>query len=342
MSECKVYFGAANGYTGFRSNFQEIFSPRTIEKLFIIKGGPGTGKSTLMRRIDEYYRGRFDTTAILCSSDPGSYDGVIIHGDDKEIGIVDGTSPHVMEPMYPGAVEEIINLGDSFDYEYLRSHKNEIVTLSEDKRMTYKRAYDALSIAGSIHSCIFNNLSDFYIYNLAEIVFNDIMQSQTNGVFTSYKSPFLIGSFSKNGYRRVKKLYGKKKEITIGGDGISEYILLSEFAKWLEKKKISYSLFASPFSMDIPDMIETCDTVFVKSNGADFILDSTKFLSLNDEYCRLYKCYQYMIESSKEALEKASEYHLALESIYSQAVRFNDNEKQYEHIVESIDCILDK
>ena len=342
MSERKVYFGAANGYTGFRSNFAAIFSPHTIDKLFIIKGGPGTGKSTLMRRIDEYYSERFDTTVILCSSDPESYDGVIIEKDEKAIALVDGTPPHVMEPMYPGAVEEIVNLGDSFDYEALRSRKNEIASLSDKKKSAYKRAYNTLGIAGHIHDYISNTLSDFCTYSSAEMLFNEALQAQTNGATVCEKSPFLIGSFSKNGYRSVGQLYHQKAEIKIGGDGISEYILLSELKKMLDKKKVCYSLFASPFSTDIPDMIKVQDTVFIKSDSVDFNVNSTDLISLNEEYFRVYKSYQYMLESSRRSLEKASEYHFALESIYSNAVRFWDNEKQYDHIVASIDRILDK
>ena len=50
-----TYFGAANGFYGFRSNFDRIFSSEHLNKLFIIKGGPGTGKSTLLRKIKEKY-----------------------------------------------------------------------------------------------------------------------------------------------------------------------------------------------------------------------------------------------------------------------------------------------
>ena len=48
----RAYFGAANGYSGFRSQFGEIFNSHNMEKLYILKGGPGTGKSTLLKRID--------------------------------------------------------------------------------------------------------------------------------------------------------------------------------------------------------------------------------------------------------------------------------------------------
>ena len=89
-------------------------------------------------------------------------------------------------------------------------------------------------------------------------------------------------------------------------------------------------------------MIKVQDTVFIKSDSVDFNVNSTDLISLNEEYFRVYKSYQYMLESSRCSLEKASEYHFALESIYSNAVRFWDNEKQYDHILASIDRILDK
>ena len=125
------YFAAANSYEGFKSNFDRIFSPLILKKLFILKGGPGTGKSTLMRKIAE----RFDDAAmvmrILCSSDTSSLDGVVLKKDEVTVGIVDGTAPHIVEPKFPGAVEEIINLGDGFDYDALMSCSKEIIELSK-------------------------------------------------------------------------------------------------------------------------------------------------------------------------------------------------------------------
>ena len=45
------YFMAANSGKGFFSLFDEIYYPREGWKLFIIKGGPGTGKSSVMKQI---------------------------------------------------------------------------------------------------------------------------------------------------------------------------------------------------------------------------------------------------------------------------------------------------
>ena len=47
-------FAAANTYYGFKSNFDEVLERDTLERLFILKGGPGTGKSSLMKAVIKY------------------------------------------------------------------------------------------------------------------------------------------------------------------------------------------------------------------------------------------------------------------------------------------------
>ena len=45
----KEFFAASNSSTGFVSYFDVIFNPKSYEKIFILKGGPGTGKSHFMK-----------------------------------------------------------------------------------------------------------------------------------------------------------------------------------------------------------------------------------------------------------------------------------------------------
>ena len=71
-------FLGANTPEGFISLFDELYDPAEDWRAYIIKGGPGTGKSRLMRRVaDELEQAGYTAQRVLCSSDPDSLDGVI-------------------------------------------------------------------------------------------------------------------------------------------------------------------------------------------------------------------------------------------------------------------------
>lgn len=122
------FFMAANSGKGFFSLFDEIHSPREGWKLYVIKGGPGTGKSSLMKKIAEISEEKgYFCERIFCSSDPDSLDGVVIPA--LKVSIADGTSPHIIEPKYPGVSEKIINLGECWDEKILKKNSEHIFTL---------------------------------------------------------------------------------------------------------------------------------------------------------------------------------------------------------------------
>ena len=79
-----------------------------------MKGGPGVGKSSFMKKIaTEFADKGYDVEIFPCSSDPGSLDAVVI----KKLGVVliDATAPHIVDPKIPGAIDEIVNFGDFWD-----------------------------------------------------------------------------------------------------------------------------------------------------------------------------------------------------------------------------------
>ena len=90
-------FAASNSAEGFRNYYGEIFTDDRIDRLYIVKGGPGTGKSHFMRAVARYARGRgYDAVEFYCSSDPTSLDGLLLTKEGSPtIGFLDGTAPHV-------------------------------------------------------------------------------------------------------------------------------------------------------------------------------------------------------------------------------------------------------
>ena len=89
------FFASSNSYDGFVSYFDNVFNSKNYTRIFILKGGPGTGKSTIMKKVAEYADTmNFYNEAIYCSSDSNSLDGVIISNEKAKIAIIDGTAPH--------------------------------------------------------------------------------------------------------------------------------------------------------------------------------------------------------------------------------------------------------
>lgn len=141
-------FAASNSAEGFKSYYDRVFDRSRLEHIYIIKGGPGTGKSSFMRDVGEYFEGLGRRVAYYkCSSDPDSLDGVII---DFGVALIDGTAPHSAEPEIAGARDDIIDLGAFWDSSILVDRYEEIYALSRLKNEAYDRAYRYLSACGEI------------------------------------------------------------------------------------------------------------------------------------------------------------------------------------------------
>lgn len=145
------YFLAANSAEGFISSFDECYDPFDGWRAYIIKGGPGTGKSSLMRKLSlKAEEIGLSTIKCPCSSDPDSLDAVIFK--DIKTVILDGTAPHIVEPKFAGSCENIINLGDCWDSKRLYSNREDIIDLTLKNKLIHKSASRFLLAAGQIFS----------------------------------------------------------------------------------------------------------------------------------------------------------------------------------------------
>ena len=90
----RKFFPGANSAYGFYSLYGQLYTAAS-KKVFILKGGPGTGKSTFLNSIGEAMRrDGFDVEYHYCSAAPSSLDGVVIPA--AGVALLDGTSPHVV------------------------------------------------------------------------------------------------------------------------------------------------------------------------------------------------------------------------------------------------------
>ena len=143
------FFLASNSCEGFISHFGDSFSAKDVWSAFIIKGGPGTGKSSFMRHFAAHAREKgLEVILCPCTSDPGSLDGVIVPA--KKIVILDGTAPHTLEPVWPGVCEEIVNLGEFWNADIIKKNSEKIFEVSKQKSVFHRKASCYLRAAGQV------------------------------------------------------------------------------------------------------------------------------------------------------------------------------------------------
>ena len=92
------YFLGANAPSGFYSLYSELIPLESARAIYILKGGPGCGKSTLMRAVGlRMEEEGLAAEYILCSGDPDSLDALVL--PEKGVALVDGTAPHAAAPL---------------------------------------------------------------------------------------------------------------------------------------------------------------------------------------------------------------------------------------------------
>lgn len=127
MKKC-CYFLGGTSPNGFKTRFGDIVFD-TDYRTYIIKGGPGTGKSSLMKRLANAFPNA-EKEFYYCSSDPNSLDAVVF--TQSRIAFVDGTAPHTFDPEFPGAVQQIVDLGSCWNSKMLQKNKPEIISATAD------------------------------------------------------------------------------------------------------------------------------------------------------------------------------------------------------------------
>lgn len=155
-------------------------------QLLILKGGPGSGKSSLMKRVIKYaLEKNHEVEIIPCASDPNSIDAFI----DKtaDFAMMDGTAPHTEDPSLPGANHHILYTGDLWNTAYLYKYASEIKSLNGRIGDYHKGAGSYIKAASAL---LYENLlySKKYINKSAITSFaNEICKSLSTGNYKDEK-----------------------------------------------------------------------------------------------------------------------------------------------------------
>lgn len=154
--EIRYVFTSSNTYHGFRSFIPELIKP--LQRAYILKGAPGTGKSTLIRMLGESLANRgYAIDFWLSASDPLNPEGVYL--PRLEIAVVNGSLGLSLDPRYPGVTGEIIHLEQFQDRTALRLHGREIIELVDRLEAENEQAFQIMKNAAGLKEELKKNAS---------------------------------------------------------------------------------------------------------------------------------------------------------------------------------------
>ena len=333
------YLGAPTG-AGFVSYFKQIINPGLLKRVFLIKGGPGTGKSTLMKECVKQARDGI-VELIHCSADPDSLDGAVFH--KQKTAILDATPPHELEPAYPGAFERMVNITECWDNKKLYSQKKEIIGCTKKVSDLHKRARSYILAASSL---IFDNISysancvdekklKTYAANLIKrevpakqvcgkdharllsaitpkgvVTYTDTVTTLCNRIFVVQDSLGGASSLLMEELRRLVLACGYEFYTcycSLSPYDRIEHILIPELSLAFCTENTSFPLGLTPF----------------RNINASRFLDKEKLSQRKQRMSFNKKAAVSMIEQASECLKKALSFHDELEAYYIGATDFN-------------------
>lgn len=152
MVQVRRLFAGSNGAKGFHSFFQYVFRDGA-RRVYLLKGGPGTGKSSLMKNLATVLQDAgLALELFYCSSDSRSLDAVAC--PELGVAVVDATFPHEQDPKLPGCFEEIINLGAFWDASKLVPHRNRVAAAGKAKAACFATAFNYFAAALAVEEVI--------------------------------------------------------------------------------------------------------------------------------------------------------------------------------------------
>ena len=327
------YFAAANGFDGFRSNFDTLFRPDRYERIYVLKGGPGTGKSTLLKSCAALGEARgVRTLRVRCSSDAASLDGVIYLPDGRRpVALLDGTAPHERDAIVAGAIDRLIDLGDYRRDDELAGRREEILALNAEKSEAYRKGYGALSIAGIFFRKIFEETAKGWDADAARRFAARLIDERPAAEQREADLPpegLLLSCFGKDGYASLSLPESDVSVVQLCGTPSCRFLMIDALLQVLRERAIPCRVFSSPLDPALAEAVlipsgRTLFRVGQEDGGINADLPMKKRAGLTERESDLLRKEENQFFSlAVSYFAAASECHFKLEKHYTAAMDF--------------------
>lgn len=324
-------FPGSNTTNGYVSLFPSGL--QYVDRVYILKGGPGCGKSTLMHRLaKEMLEQGLAVELWPCASDSESLDGVLI--PELSLAVIDGTAPHIVDPRYPGAVESLIDLGCCWDGRLLRQKKQQIIDLSNASSACYTRCFSILQevadVLGEIkdrHSSYAPDVCRQHKDSLLATLFPD-NAPRCRHLFASAVTPRGLVNYAEQLSRQAANRY-----LLVGPPGGGREQLIDEIAQAAEARGYDMEIYHSalqPQQIELLLLPQQDTALLLLDTVPDTLREGDTVINCGSYHTEDQPCLQQIEQLTEQAGQQvaaAKKIHDSIEDIYMQAVDYSKVEQ---------------
>ncbi len=335
----RYFLGNNTGYGFYGLYEQDLKSKRRV---VLLKGGPGTGKSSILKKIAKEAKSRGeDYEAWWCSGDPTSLDGVYLK--ERNVAVVDATAPHATGADLPVLKDVIVDLASSLSRELLCEHESDIIDGINRKKLCFASAYQHLKCA----LCHYNNqlalekdgicFEDVRLF--ATTVAKEIKSEAKQNEVGRIRRKVFVNAICPYGESAFYDGLRNKKIVKISGEEYSTVTFFSQLTSVLKGGMI----YLNPLEPKHVEGMVYGDYAIVKDSGhlKDEIVERYD-LSVYSKGCDSSKVDEQKnatcveIARAIEWLNLARAEHLGIEKYFVKAMDFENNDRLFAKIEEEI------
>lgn len=257
MEHSSHYFARGNTARGAHFLHKSAFGG--LNKIFVLAGPQGTGKSTVLRQLADRLSGDGRHVQYFHSPlRPEELDGLIL--SELKVGIIDGRVYGGLSEREAGEIE-VIDLGEAFDSRLLPpDHADRIADLAGEQDRAFAKAYETFAAALRIH----DEWEKYYIESMDFAKANQIVEDLIQDLYAGHEGEtptagrhlFFGAATPKGAFDFIQSLTAhlERRIFIKGRPGSGKSTMLKKLAAAAEQKGIEVQIFhcgLDPNSLDM-------------------------------------------------------------------------------------------
>ncbi len=363
MHEKIDFFLGVLSPTGYGGYFKQV-TLNQENNVVLLKGTPGCGKSTLIKKMSDYFVSNGHMVeCIHCALNPNSLDAIVC--DDNKFALLDATAPHLIEPKYPVAFEQIMPLYYCLNVKKISKNRKEIIAKYQDKALLTDRVVRYMAAAGSLLCDTQRTSATFCDFtkaaNFAQIISRKYLPVKKSDLpLNGEEKTRFLSAITQDGIIFYKDTITKlANNIIILHDNygsISKHILFQLRKEALSKgyKIITCYCSMSPFDKIEHIIIPELNFAIITNNAYHSLsVEKTKNIKIRNIHCERFcnkqsmllrkkriqfnkKATKELLNQAQELLIKAGKCHEEIEKYYIEAADFTALERAYKKIIDDL------